>query len=105
MTIATFPSSFGRRTHVATGGTLRSGAVRLDPIRMVPHDPGWSGSFAAEARRLTEALGPWLAHPVEHIGSTAVPGLVAKPIIDVLAVVDALPPDAATTAAALGRLQ
>jgi GrpB-like predicted nucleotidyltransferase (UPF0157 family) len=61
--------------------------VRLDPIRMHPHDPAWARSFDVEAARVGRALGPWLVRPVEHIGSTAIPGLVAKPIIDMVAVV------------------
>ncbi len=72
--------------------------MRRDPIRMVPYDPGWAVSFEYERARLARALDPWLVHPLEHIGSTAVPGLVAKPIIDMLAVVEDI--EAAGAAAA-----
>jgi GrpB-like predicted nucleotidyltransferase (UPF0157 family) len=66
-------------------------ARRLDPIVMVPYDPAWSASAAVEVRRLeTSALGPLLVRPIEHIGSTSVPGLCAKPIVDLLAVVAAV---------------
>src|SRR5437899_1094942 len=41
--------------------------------------------FEAERERLEEVLGPWLEGGIQHIGSTAVPGLAAKPIIDMLA--------------------
>lgn len=41
--------------------------------------------FAREAGFLEPVLAPWLAGPIEHIGSTAVPGLHAKPIIDIMA--------------------
>ena len=58
---------------------LESGTVRL-----VPYDPAWAALFAAEARRLHAALGPELPLALEHTGSTAVPGLAAKPILDLL---------------------
>jgi GrpB-like predicted nucleotidyltransferase (UPF0157 family) len=58
---------------------------RRDPIRMVPHDPAWAAEFERERARVAAALAPWLAGPVEHVGSTAVPGLPAKPIIDMAA--------------------
>lgn len=45
------------------------------------YDPAWVEEFAAEARRLRAALGG-LAEHIEHVGSTAVPGLPAKPVID-----------------------
>ena len=61
--------------------------MREDPIRMVAHDPKWTTSYEEQARRLEAALEPWLAEPLQHIGSTAVPGLVAKPIIDMVGVV------------------
>lgn len=54
---------------------------------MVPYDPRWPDLFAHEASRLTTVLRPWLVAPIEHVGSTAVPGLVAKPIVDMAAVV------------------
>ena len=55
-----------------------------DPIEVHDHDPGWAGMFRAEAPAVQSALGRMAAGSVEHIGSTAVPGLVAKPIIDMV---------------------
>jgi GrpB-like predicted nucleotidyltransferase (UPF0157 family) len=54
-------------------------------IEIARYDPAWSRQFSAAASRLTELLRPWLATPVEHIGSTSVPGLAAKPSIDMMA--------------------
>ena len=54
-------------------------------IDIARHDPAWPEQFRAGAFKLTELLEPWLATPVEHIGSTSVPGLAAKPIIDMMA--------------------
>ena len=54
-------------------------------IEVSQYDPDWPAQFRAEAAALTELLAPWLAAPVEHIGSTAVPGLAAKPILDMMA--------------------
>lgn len=51
-------------------------------VRLAAHAPAWSALFAQEARRIAAALGP-LVHAVQHVGSTAVPGLQAKPIIDI----------------------
>lgn len=57
---------------------------RLDgPVRLVDYDPAWPALFAREAARLRRALGD-RALLVEHVGSTSVPGLAAKPIVDVL---------------------
>jgi GrpB-like predicted nucleotidyltransferase (UPF0157 family) len=57
---------------------------RLDgPVRLVDYDPEWPALFAREATRLRQALGE-RALLVEHVGSTSVPGLAAKPIVDVL---------------------
>ena len=47
------------------------------------YDSGWPGEFLAEKQRLIAAAGPAL-EAVEHVGSTSVPGLAAKPIIDVM---------------------
>lgn len=55
------------------------------PIEIVTADAAWPARFEAERQVLMEALGPWLAGPIEHIGSTAVAGLAAKPVIDIMA--------------------
>lgn len=66
---------------------------RFDPaIRIVDHDPAWAPRAAAELQRVAAALGPEVAVHLEHVGSTAVPGLAAKPILDLLVGVDALDP-------------
>ena len=56
-------------------------------IFIAPYDATWPGLFKSERRVLEELLAPWLAGPIEHIGSTAVPGMPAKPIIDIMAAV------------------
>jgi GrpB-like predicted nucleotidyltransferase (UPF0157 family) len=56
------------------------------PIVLVSHDPRWAEGFTREAAAIAEALGDLLTE-LHHIGSTAVPGLAAKPVIDMLAVV------------------
>ncbi len=56
------------------------------PITLVEYDPAWPQHFAREAARIRGALGE-RALQVEHAGSTSVPGLCAKPIIDIVLVV------------------
>jgi GrpB-like predicted nucleotidyltransferase (UPF0157 family) len=56
------------------------------PITLTEYDPEWPGLFDREARRIRAVLGGG-ALRVEHVGSTSVPGLAAKPIIDILLVV------------------
>jgi GrpB-like predicted nucleotidyltransferase (UPF0157 family) len=58
--------------------------------KVVPYDPAWPALYATEAARLADAIPGLLA--VEHIGSTSVPGLAAKPIVDILAIVTAMEP-------------
>jgi GrpB-like predicted nucleotidyltransferase (UPF0157 family) len=53
-----------------------------EPVVIADYDPVWPVRFAALRRPLTDALGE-LALAIEHVGSTAVPGLAAKPIIDI----------------------
>lgn len=59
------------------------------PITIVPYDPQWVAEYAHEARQITAHLGTYI-QCVEHIGSTAVPGLSAKPIIDIMIGVESL---------------
>ena len=60
------------------------------PVELVSYDSGWPAQFESERALLDVALEPWLAGSIEHIGSTAVPGLAAKPIIDIMAPVESL---------------
>ena len=62
-----------------------SGA-RLGPIKVVAYDPDWPDLYAAERSALLRLGGAALL-TLEHIGSTAVPGLPAKPVIDMMAAV------------------
>ena len=55
-------------------------------IYMVPHDPNWRQDFAQAAAQITDALGA-NALTVHHIGSTAIPGIYAKPVLDLLLMV------------------
>ena len=66
---------------------------------VVPYDPEWPHRFETERALLEEVLTPWLSGGIHHVGSTAVPGLAAKPVID-------LKPDAERLSAdALRRAQ
>lgn len=56
------------------------------PIELAEYDPEWPALFEREAVRIRAALGG-AALRVEHVGSTSVPGLAAKPIVDILLVV------------------
>jgi ribonuclease-3 len=62
-----------------------------EPVAVQGHDAHWAELYAAEAARLESALGE-TALAIEHVGSTAVPGLDAKPIVDLLVGVAALDP-------------
>ena len=53
-------------------------------------DPTWPTRFQEEADVLRRALATWLVGPIEHIGSTAIAGLAAKPVIDIMAAVQTL---------------
>ncbi len=55
-------------------------------VELLPHDPCWDELARAEAARFAEAMGDVLLR-VAHIGSTAIPGICAKPIIDLMPVV------------------
>ena len=63
------------------GATLSRG-----PVVLADYDPAWPQAFAREEARIREALGA-RALQVEHAGSTSIPGLAAKPIVDIVLVV------------------
>jgi GrpB-like predicted nucleotidyltransferase (UPF0157 family) len=54
-------------------------------ISIVPYDAKWPTRFEAERVVLERVLAPWLQGGIHHVGSTAIPGVVAKPIIDMMA--------------------
>lgn len=56
-----------------------------EPILLSAYDRAWPGRFEEERVALAEAIGNWIVGDIHHVGSTAVPGLEAKPIIDILA--------------------
>lgn len=61
----------------------RGAPVFDDAVVLEDHDPSWVGAYAAMERHLRRRLGT-VARRIEHYGSTAVPGLPAKPVIDIL---------------------
>ena len=64
--------------------------LMAEEIEVVPYDPEWPEMFRREAGHLRSCLPPELIGRIEHFGSTAVPGLCAKPIIDMLVEVASL---------------
>jgi GrpB-like predicted nucleotidyltransferase (UPF0157 family) len=77
--------------------------IMVERLQISPYDPAWVLEFEAERERIAGCLGE-LAQRIEHNGSTAVPGLEAKPIIDIQVSVERLQPIAAyaVPVAALG---
>ncbi len=76
------------------GGKFAAWAT--EPVRVVDHDPAWAGRATLFAEEVGDLFARWLISDVLHVGSTAVPGLRAKPIIDLQAVSE--DPAAALTA-------
>lgn len=70
-------------------------------VVVVDYDPAWPGIFSLERRRICSTLGVSEAD-LEHIGSTAVPGLAAKPIVDLMLGVEAYPPGQEVVSALAG---
>ena len=64
--------------------TLEAKVARVvkEEVAVVPYDPRWPAMFAEERRHLLSCLPHDLVGRIEHFGSTAVPGLAAKPIVD-----------------------
>ena len=60
----------------------------MDEIALVEYDPRWPEQFAQETARVRAALGDDSVTAIEHFGSTSVPGLAAKPVLDIDVVVE-----------------
>ncbi|GIJ73479.1 hypothetical protein Voc01_083960 [Virgisporangium ochraceum] len=99
-----YPKNVRERFH-GTPEQLVAGVVGEPPRRwqaivIEEYDPGWADRFAAAASRLAALLGDRVS-AIEHVGSTSVPGLAAKPIIDI----DLLLADTADESAYLPALE
>ncbi|HUP83747.1 MAG TPA: GrpB family protein [Candidatus Limnocylindria bacterium] len=70
------------RESVAAGARVIGDDRATDPIEIVEYDPMWPARYEEMRARLARALGT-AAVRIDHVGSTAVPGLAAKPIIDI----------------------
>lgn len=79
------------RTIAATGPAAGEPPEPPRRIEVIDADPAWPERFRAEAARIADALGP-VAARIEHIGSTSVSGLTAKPVLDVQISVRSLRP-------------
>jgi GrpB-like predicted nucleotidyltransferase (UPF0157 family) len=64
--------------------------VEDEAIRVVEYDSDWPVRFASERAALLDRIGPWITGGIHHVGSTSVPGLPAKPVIDILVGVESL---------------
>ena len=73
-----------------------------EEVTLVPYDPAWPQMFEAERKNIEAALGDWVIE-IHHIGSTAIPGLAAKPVIDIMIAVRQLE-DAIECIGSLGDL-
>jgi GrpB-like predicted nucleotidyltransferase (UPF0157 family) len=80
--------------------TIGEPTVHDAKIHLAEYDPGWPGRYADEAARIRAALGAEVL-AVEHVGSTSVPGLAAKPVIDI----DLVVPDSANEDAYVPALE
>jgi len=65
---------------------MRARRADATAVTLAPHDPDWLRTATAEAARIAAGIGPAILR-VEHIGSTAIPGIVAKPTIDLMPLV------------------
>jgi len=70
---------------IRDGGTWSNSEA--DRIEISEYDPAWPAEFEAERERIRAALDSDLLMEIQHIGSTSIPGMVAKPIIDILLMV------------------
>ena len=72
-------------------------------VVVAEYDPRWPERYQHERERLLHAIGEYVV-AIEHIGSTAVPGLGAKPIIDIMVAIRSLPRDVSGCIEPLSRL-
>jgi GrpB-like predicted nucleotidyltransferase (UPF0157 family) len=74
-----------------TGTMAPDEKIDDEPVRIVPYNSSWPGQFETEKALLEPSIGRWVTGGIHHAGSTAIPGLAAKPVIDILVGVRDLP--------------
>lgn len=79
-------------------------AWAVEGVHLSAYDPRWPECAAGYADELRPVLARWLLGPIEHVGSTAIPGLVAKPVIDLMAQVTDTDAVAGQAGRALGEM-
>ncbi|HET6384532.1 MAG TPA: GrpB family protein [Armatimonadota bacterium] len=89
-----FASSARRRARATPRSRAASGArsglgLAWGTVQIVEHEPLWTARYQEEKARISERIGGMLVD-IQHVGSTAVPGLAAKPIIDIAIALDRL---------------
>jgi GrpB-like predicted nucleotidyltransferase (UPF0157 family) len=84
--MAKYPPEVTERFHASTeqlaAGLVGEPPARWQSIVLEDYDPAWADQYAAARSRLDQAL-PGQIIGIEHVGSTSVPGLAAKPVIDI----------------------
>lgn len=63
--------------------------LNKDIVKLVPYEKDWANEFEKEKKILKEVLGEY-ALDIQHVGSTAIPGIVAKPVLDIAVAVESL---------------
>jgi GrpB-like predicted nucleotidyltransferase (UPF0157 family) len=71
------------KTQFVRGVLTEGSRAAKPPITIADYNPSWPAEYDAERERILGEIGRW-ATEIEHVGSTAVPGLAAKPIIDIM---------------------
>ena len=61
-----------------------------EPVILLPHDPNWTKKFEKEKKLIEGIIGKYITGGINHVGSTAIPGLSAKPIVDIMVGIDSL---------------
>ena len=79
-------------------------AWAVERVHLSAYDSRWPGRAAEYANELRPVLAPWLLGAIEHVGSTSVPGLAAKPVIDLMAQLTDLDVVVDQVSGALGEL-
>ena len=60
------------------------------PVELSPYDDAWPNQFRDEQAKLKKILSRWLVADIEHVGSTSIPGAIAKPVIDIMVPAESL---------------